>query len=246
MRDGDTRTGVSPVIWNSWETTGVNVDLTLNNDQASRDVQTNKVSRVGVAGRIIEVGTQVTQTVTSNRLSISGNTTLNQQRTGTQFIVNEQIDTESLGDRTVRRDVIHTMRTRDIQFTCKTLKPFTQVYPFFDEIDVSNFCSNKLIEITMTSGTFEIGETVQGRMNNDGVELAVATTPRIDFRVANSNHKYGPYNAPTDVYNTNPYDRNNQIPSTYSESSTTLNIDTFSLSSDDYPQFDGYVAPGMI
>ena len=198
-------------------------------------------------GRIIEVGTQVTQTVTSNRLSISGNTTLNQQRTGTQFIVNEQIDTESLGDRTVRRDVIHTMRTRDIQFTCKTLKPFTQVYPFFDEIDVSNFCSNKLIEITMTSGTFEIGETVQGRMNNDGVELPLLLLLLVSTsEFANSNHKYGPYNTLLTYTIQIPYDRNNQIPSTYSESSTTLNIDTFSLSSDDYPQFDGYVTPGMI
>ena len=151
---------------------------------------------------MIEVGTQVTQTLTSNRLSIGGNTTLNQQRTGTQFIVNEQIDTESLGDRTVRRDVIHTMRTRGIQFTCKTLKPFTQVYAFFDEVDVNSFCLNKLIEIEMTSGTFQVGETVQGRMNNDGVELlAIGTTPSINFRVANSNHKYGPYNDPTDVYN---------------------------------------------
>jgi hypothetical protein len=241
------RSGVSPVIWNSWETTGVNVDLTLNNDQASREVTTNRASRETIAGRLIEVGTQVTQTLTSNRLSIGGNTTLNQQRTGTQFIVNEQIDTESLGDRTVRRDVIHTMRTRGIQFTCKTLKPFTQVYAFFDEVDVNSFCLNKLIEIEMTSGTFQVGETVQGRMNNDGVELlAIGTTPSINFRVANSNHKYGPYNDPTDVYNINPYDRNNQVPSTYSETSTTVNVDTFSLSDDAYPDFFGYVAPRMI
>ena len=171
-------------------------------------------------GRIIEVGTQVTQTVTSNRLSISGNNHSEPTENGTQFIVNEQIDTEPLGDRTVRRDVIHTMRTRDIQFTCKTLKPFTQVYPFFDEIDVSNFCSNKLIEITMTSGTFEIGETVQGRMNNDGVELPILVLLLVSTsELLTPNHKYGPFNAPTDVYNTNPYDRNNQIPSTYSETS---------------------------
>ena len=36
------------------------------------------------------------------------------------------------------------------------------------------------------------------------------------------------------------------IPSNYSGSSTILNVDTFSLSSDDTPQYEGYIATGMI
>ena len=39
----------------------------------------------------------------------------------------------------------------------------------------------------------------------DGFDTS--TLPYISFRVANSNHKYRPYNDPTDFYDINPYDR---------------------------------------
>ena len=57
-----------------------------------------------------------------------------------------------------------------------------------------------------------------------------ATAPEITFRVAQSNHKYGPYNNATTIYSNNPYDKLQLIPSSYSSTSTILNVDTFSLS----------------
>ena len=63
------------------------------------------------------------------------------------------------------------MRVRNIEVTTTSLKPFTRMYSFFDGVDVNRFTSPKLIEIEMTSGTFVVGETVQGRMNDDGIEL---------------------------------------------------------------------------
>ena len=45
----------------------------------------------------------------------------------------------------------------------KSVKPQTQVYPFFDGVDVSAFCVPKLLEIAMISGSFQVGETVVGR-----------------------------------------------------------------------------------
>ena len=42
---------------------------------------------------------------------------LNQRRTGTQQTITEQIDTSSLGDRVVNREVIQFMRSRNITFT---------------------------------------------------------------------------------------------------------------------------------
>jgi hypothetical protein len=100
----------------------------------------------------------------------------------------------------------------------------------------------------MVSGTFAIGETVLGEMiSANTIEDIVETTlPSISFRVAQSNHKYGPYNAPTDFYGFNPYDRLNTIPTDYSETSSILNIDTFSLQNDNQPQFEGRIRPGMI
>ena len=57
-------------------------------------------------------------------------------RTGVSYKVTEQIDKQSLGNKVVSRDVIPFMRFRDVEFIAKRLKPFTRVYPFFDEINL--------------------------------------------------------------------------------------------------------------
>ena len=178
-----------------------------------------------------------------NNITATGGVSLNQQRTGTQQTVIEQIDTSSLGSRIVSRDIVHFMRSRDIQFTAKSMKPYNRCYGFFDAVDITKFCVPKLIEIEMISGTFRVSEEVVGRMSTTmRNKNAIA---RINFRTAQSRHKYGPHNNASDRYVKNPYDKSN-IPDNYSGSSTILNVDTFSLSSDDAPQYEGYISTGMI
>ena len=245
------RSGVSPVVWNSWETVGVNVDISLSNDQSTSSTSSSNTSSSsqtnGPATTNVTVTENSTTTTTTNSISATTSTGLNQQRTGTQFTVNERIDTESLGNRVVSREIINFMRSRNISILGTSFKPFTRVYSFFDDTDINGFVTPKLIEIEMIHGTFTVGELVRGRMNNGGVELAnAASVPRIDFRVASTNHKYGPYNAPTDRYDSNPYNRDVSIASVYSESSTLLNVDLFSLQSQDFPQYDGFIGQGMI
>ena len=58
----------------------------------------------------------------------------------------------------------------------------------------------------MQSGVFEVGETVSGRVISTGlVETTRNTDPTINFRVAQSNHRKGDYDAPTQTYPNNPY-----------------------------------------
>ena len=164
-----------------------------------------------------------------------------------ETITEGEVTTESLGNRIVRREIIANMRTRNIEFTAKRMKPYTRVYSFWDEVDVTRFCVNKLIEIQMVSGTFQVGETVR---SNTSTSIQVVPgagfgLPQMTFRVASTNHKSGPYNNPTDTYVNNPYDRNNSIPASYSETSSILNIDTFSLADEGFPEFSGYLANGM-
>ena len=139
------------------------------------------------------------------------------------------------------------MRSRNIQFTAKSMKPFTQVYGFFDNVDVNRFCFPKLVEITMVDGVFEVGEGVAGLMPGALTEEApnVLVRPGIVFRVADPVHKFGPYNDPSDVFDRNPYDRNNVLPTAYTESTTILNIDTFSLAAEESPQFQGFITQGI-
>ena len=85
------------------------------------------------------------------------------------------------------------------------MKPYNRCYGFFDGVDVTNFCVPKLIEIEMLSGTFRVGENVQGRMP---VRIArnKNAIARIDFRTASPTHiSMDNLIAPSDEYTVNPY-----------------------------------------
>jgi len=192
----------------------------------------------------VQEASDATTTTIGGRASVG----LNQRRRGTQTTVNQTIDTSSMGSRIVNRNIVRFMRSRNIQMTARRMKPFTEVYPFFDGVNVSRFCMSKLIEITMVSGTFVVGETVTGVMpsavntrRNNGQRVQQS----IRFRVASANHLFGPYNNPTDTFDRNPYDRENTLPASYSETSTVLNVDTFSLADESNPQWSGNVQTGM-
>ena len=160
-------------------------------------------------------------------------------------MVTEVFDETSVGDRVVSRDLIPFMRSRNVQFISKRMKPLTRIYAFFDGKDVTRYCVPKLLEIQMVAGTFTVGETVTGTVVQTG--LGPDTTnnaARITFRVAQSNHKEGAYDVPTKTYPNNPY-TNQPLPATYSSTSTILNVDTFSLANEAQGAFTGYVENGM-
>jgi hypothetical protein len=122
------------------------------------------------------------------------------------------------------------------------------MYSFFDGVDVNRFVFPKLIEIEMTTGTFTVGETVDGVMQSslNTQETLAAGSAAITFRTCVANHKFGDFDAPSDVYDSNPYDRNSPAATAYTESSTILNVDTNSLQSEDFPEFAGFIQRGMI
>lgn len=131
------------------------------------------------------------------------------------------------------------MRSRNTQFSVSNLKAFTQYYSFLDGINSIDF-TPKLIEVTKdvelqnpgTDGSFIVGENVIGF--NNGV-------PIILFRLAQPNHKFGGFNNPSKTFDANPYSKNESLPTAYSESSTVLNIDTFSLSEQAQGLYTGYL-----
>ena len=265
------RSGQSPVIWKSWETTGVDVSFSSSQSQDTNTVESERQGTwdefvnmraadglgVGSHGDVpgsfqVVEETEETTTTTTTTVGVS----LSQQRTGTSRKVTEQIDTASLGNRITNREVINFMRSRNIEFTAKSMKPFTQVYAFFDNVDVNKFVMPKLIEITMNNGTFVVGETVTGTMPSTTTSTGTQTDQEQDnsnvasitFRVASADHKFGPYNDPTTKFVANPYDRLNDVPTSYTEGSLILNMDTSSLASDgdDGENFFGFIANGMV
>jgi hypothetical protein len=208
----DPKTGYGPVIWDSWQTTWTG------------ETKSNSSNTAWQGNDQIRTDYQTT--------SKTGTKT----RSGTRQIFKEVFNTTSFGDSVVSNQLIPFIRSRNIEFIAKRLKPSSRVYGFFDGIDINQYIIPKLIEISMLSGSFQVGETVIGE-NNNGQSII--------FRVATQNHKYGPYNIPTDVYTFNPYD-NQTLSSLYSSTSTILNVDTFSLSEKNQNEFFGYITQGMI
>lgn len=180
-------------------------------------------------------GTTVTATTTINGTSSRAGTTNRISTTSTS--------NRSLGNRLVSMDVLPYMRSRNIEFISKKLKPNTRVYPFFDGQSVANYIVPKILEIEMISGSFVEGEIVSGTL------VSATSTPNssdisIKFRLAVYDHKYGPFNSPSDLYTSNPYNINESL-QPYSQSSKTLNIDTASLSDLTLGTYGGNVFIGM-
>ena len=121
-------------------------------------------------------------------------------------------------------------RERNVEFRTGGLRPLTQHYAFINNSS-SIIIVPKLVEISMNSGIFEPGEDI--------------TTVTFGGRCAPPNHKFGPYNNPTRIYNSNPYDTTQTLSSSYSATSTILNIDTFALAEESLGIYGGFLAVGQ-
>jgi hypothetical protein len=235
----DPQTGFAPTLWDSWEQNWTGTE-TIEFSRQRTDVNVSTV--VAVGGRRFQ--TTTTNVVQEDLREIIETGT--ETRTGSTTVVTAQFEQTSLGDRSVSRDIIPFMRSRNIQFVLKNVKPLTQLYAFFDGVDVTRYCVPKLLEINMISGVFEVGETVTGVVETTGLGPTVVdeSVARITFRVAQSNHKEGPYNIPTTTFPENPY-TNQVLSASYSSTSTILNVDTFSLSNEPQGLFNGRIESGM-
>ena len=182
----DPDTGYSPVTWGAWETTWTGGGGLVSE---SSDESWSSWHSINQDTNQREKTRTTTQTFTSESST--------QQRVGTRSIVRETFSTINEGPKVVNTDLAPFMRSRNIEFSASSLKPTTNVFGFFDGENVNKFIIPKLLQISMVTGTFQVGETVIGT-TADGTEL-------IRFRVAKSNHKLGDFDNPAVIYNTNPY-----------------------------------------
>lgn len=227
----DTNSGLSPIEWDSWQTlwtgsssiSGPNsYNVRSSSDDLFSNVSTNNSSTPEV--------------LTSSNSSET--TTQSSSRNGIQFGVSERFNNYNIGDLTVSTSVTTTMRSRNIEVIARRMKALTRIYSFLDNIDLTSYMVPKLLEVRMISGTFQAGERVIGRMTSGSYQT-------ISFRLANQNHRFGPYNSPTQVYTLNPYDTSISLPSSYSSTSTILNVDTASLENQSQSIYFGCVSVGM-
>lgn len=231
------QTGLGPIIWGSWTLLGFGNPRWVATNGFTNGVPSvfngrELLGTVRWVGSSIDAATQ--GVVPAQGLYVQAvDRVFN--RTGTQTVVTEVFDSRSLGDSIVAVDIIPNMRARNIEFNCSGLQKGIRVYGFFDGIDVNRFCFPKLLEISMISGTFVIGETVRIVSQSNIIEGY--------FRLSSPNHKKGKFNEPSEVYSTEPYN-NTLLPQTYTSTSTILNVDTSALSLNAQGNYYGKIQTG--
>jgi hypothetical protein len=241
----DPQTGFAPTIWNAWETNWTGSDvINSTRTRIERSGARNGTFRGAGGSRGFRRTFWTQDNVIEETLREVRDTGV-KSRTGTRTIVTEQWDNTSVGDRVVSRDAVPYMRSRNIQFVNKKVKPLARMYAFFDNVDVTKFCVPKLLEINMFEGVFDVGETVIGTPIISRPDHPEGAIPKITFRVAQSNHKAGEYNIPTETYKRNPY-TGQLLSESYSSTSNILNVDTFSLQAQAQGQYFGWVESSMI
>ena len=231
----DPQTGMGPTVWGAWEEnwTGARWDV----KKTESRVEQSGWRGQGPGGRSRQyIGDLVTETIediTKEKIEFGMKT-----RTGSRTTVTEQWDTINIGDKVVSRDLVPYMRSRNITIQAKRMKPNTKLYAFMDGEDVSTYVTPKILPVQMTHGTFQVGERVS-------CHKAGEPAIHMHFRVANINHKYGPYNAPTATYRENP-NTNNPIPASYASQSEIINIDLHSLEDQTRGKFWGRLTTGTL
>ena len=135
------------------------------------------------------------------------------------------------------------IRSRNVSFFGRSLKPLTRHYQFLDNHSNVDFIP-KLLEIANSTSLETSGSSESAFTSGETIKVYKGSNEIGRFRLAKSNHKEGPFKSPSRTYNINPYVRKENLPSSYSQSSKTLNIDLNSLSDEAQGRFFGYVTKG--
>lgn len=110
--------------WGDWQDT---VTGRTQVGQSSQTVAGNTTLR---GDTLFQEQTQVTTTTTQQR----------QTRQGVNISVTPETQTQRIGDRVTRTDLVPFMREITVTFIARRLKPNTRVYPFFDGMNVAAHC----------------------------------------------------------------------------------------------------------
>ena len=128
LRDVANQAGVLGTQWNNWQTTSVS-----STSQVSRQNSTFWTGRSWASRRW--GGRSLTRRTTTNTTTVT-----NQERTGVNRQIEENIQRSSLGESVTSVNIIPYIRSIDVQFAASNMKPRTKVYAFFDDVAVTEDC----------------------------------------------------------------------------------------------------------
>ena len=153
------KAGALGTVWDSWQTQWIGQpvvtgSVSYNQSNASRDLLNS------LGGNWHSAGNWSLRQLTADVLA----TPVGQSRSGISTTVELKTDYQTVDDRTVSTAVIPYIRSRNILIQAKKLKPSTQFYPYFDGVDITQYCTPAVKMIyTPTSGTFDYTTNVGGQ-----------------------------------------------------------------------------------
>ena len=164
------RAGALGTVWNSWQTqwTGTVLGRTFYLNQNAGRARLNRLNGSWHGGGNWSLrGMLVSPSTVTQR----------QTRTGTLTTLVAKIDTQIVDDRVISSAVIPFIRSRNILVQTKGLKSDTRFYTFFDDVDISKYCTPaSKISYTPLTGVFDetynVGsdsKVVERRINGDTV-----------------------------------------------------------------------------
>lgn len=132
------KAGVLGTIWNAWQTQWTGASKT------SGRTTTRQRSNRGI------------RDITTELIA----TTIGQSRTGVKTSIQEVIERKTVEDKVLSVATIPYIRSRNILVQAKGLKPNTIFYPFFDKIDINQYCdpADRLVIDKTGFNTIEFNE----------------------------------------------------------------------------------------
>lgn len=164
------KAGVLGTVWNAWQTqwTGVSTTSVTYGGQYGAAAQAR-----GLTGQAFSVGGGMSRYAGSYTVTTTTATEVGQSRTGIKTSLVTKIDRQVVADRVLSTAAIPYIRSRNILVQIQKLKPNTRFYPFFDNVDISAYCTPaSKITYTPVSGAFNTDTNVGG--------LAAGTARRIN------------------------------------------------------------------
>ena len=162
------KAGVLGTVWNAWQTQWTGVPVSAGIQRYEGDKRWDGGAYLNSLFGNVESGSGwAHRVVTAETIA----TTIGQSRTGVQTSLVSKIDRQVISDRTLSTAVIPYIRARNVLVQVRGLKPETRFYPFFENIDISSYCTPASIITYTGTQSFNTTSNVGG--------LAAETARRI-------------------------------------------------------------------
>ena len=159
----DAWSSIQSTTWGSWNTswTTTSQELSSSSSSSVSNVRNTRERSGGGRGQALNQRGDVTTTTTSTSLETQS---VNASRTGVLAQIVPQQLTQSFGDRLIDVSIVNYMREKNVLVIAEKFKPFTTLYPFFDNVKVSKYIG-RINRFEMDEGNLEYQTTISNAEN---------------------------------------------------------------------------------